>query len=122
MNFFIKTSGDDISGDNAYYYSEKDAKMVWMRETWITTFMQLELEACLDEITWMIRCHNCEALNSPQDKYPARSLPIPPDYIDKLQSRLIKVKKSILPSTLKMILKTHYHLPARPTPITSTIV
>ena len=122
MNFFIKTSGNDISGDNASCYSEEDAKMVRMRETWITTFMQLELEACLDEINWMIICHNCEALKGPQEKYPARSLPIPPDYIDNLQSRLMKIKKNILPPTLKMIPKTHYHLPVRPTSIISTTV
>ena len=96
--------------------------MVWMRETRIRTFMQLELEACLVEINWMIICHNCEALDCPQEEYPARPLPIPPDYIDNLQSRLIKVEKGMLPPTRKMILKTHYHLPARPAPKTSPTV
>ena len=51
-----------------------------------------------------------------------RPLPIPSDCIDNLQSRLIKLKKGILPPTLKMILKTYYHLPARPAPITSPTV
>ena len=96
--------------------------MAWMRKTRIRTFMQLELEACLDEINWMVRCHNCEAINCPQEEYPARPLPIPPDYINNLQSRLTKVKKGIRPSTLKMILKTHYHFPARSAPITSPTV
>ena len=86
----------------------------------IRTFIQLELKACLEEMNWMIRCHNCEALNCPQEEYPARPLPIPLGYIDNLQSRLIKVKKGILPSTLKMFLKTHYHLP--PAPTTSPIM
>ena len=72
--------------------------------------MQLELEACLEEINWMIRCHNCEALNCPKEEYPVSPLLIPPDYIDNLQSRLIKVKKGTLPPTLKMILKTNYCL------------
>ena len=76
--------------------------------------MQLDLEACIEEINGMFRCHNCEALNCPQEERPARPLPIPPDYIDNLQSRLIKVKKRILPSTLKITIKTHYHLPAAP--------
>ena len=58
--------------------------------------MQLELEACLEEINWMIRCHNCEALNNPQEDYPAKPLPIPPNYIDNLQSKLIKVKNGVL--------------------------
>ena len=87
--------------------------MMRMRETRIRTFMQLELEACLEEINWMITCHNCEALNCSQEEYPARPLPIPPDYIDNFQSRLIKVEKGVLPPTLKRLLKTHYHLPAR---------
>ena len=69
----------------------------------------------------MIRCHNCEALNCPQDEYPARRLPTPPsNYVDNLQSRPIKVQKGIYPPSLKMILNTYYHLPVRrPTPKTS---
>ena len=84
--------------------------------------MQLELEACLEEINWMIRYHNCEALSCPLEEYPARPLPTPPDYIDNLQSRLIKVKKGILSPAQKTVLKTHYHLPARPAPTTSPTV
>ena len=45
-------------------------------------FMQLELEASLEEINWRITCHNCEALKCPQEEYPARPLAIPPDYTD----------------------------------------
>ena len=92
-----------------------------MREVRIRTFIQLELESCLEEINWMIRCHNCEALNCPQEEYPARPLPIPPNYINNLQKRLIKVKKGILPPTLKMI-KTYCPPPASPAPKTSTTV
>ena len=92
--------------------------MMWMRETRIRTFMQLKLEACLDELNWMIGCHNCEALNCPQEEHPARPLPITPGYTDNSESRLIKVKKGILPPTLKMIVKKQYHLPAPTTPPT----
>ena len=67
----------------------------------------------------MIKCHNCAANSFSEEEYPARPLPIPPNYIDNLQSRLVKVKKGILPPTLKMILKTYYHLPARQVPATS---
>ena len=69
----------------------------------------------------MIRYHNCEALNCPQEEYPGRLLPTPPSYyIDNLQSRLIKVRKGIFPASLKMILKTKYPLPERrPAPETS---
>ena len=92
--------------------------MMRTREAMIRTFMQLELEACLGELNWMMRCHNCEALNCPQEEYPARLLPTPPpSYIDNLQSRLIKVQKGIFPASLKMVLMTNYHLPVRrPTP------
>ena len=84
--------------------------MLWMREARIRTFMQLELEAYQEEKVWMIRCHNCEALNRPQEKYPARPLPIPSNYIEILHSRLIKVQQGVWPPTLKMILKTRYNL------------
>ena len=96
-------------------------KVMRERGASIRTFMQLELEACLEELNWMIRCHNCEALNCPQEEYPARLLPTPPpSYIDKLQSRLIKAQKGIFPASLKMILKLNYHLPVRrPAPKTS---
>ena len=119
MNFFIDKTGNNISGD-AHYYFEEDAKTVWVREARIRTFMQLELEACLEEINWMITCHNCEVLNYPREEYPARPLPIPPNYIDNLQSRLIKVNNGTLPPTLKIILKTHYHLPLRHPALTTS--
>ena len=80
--------------------------MAWMREARIRTFIQLELEACLEEINWMITCHNCEALNCSEEEHPARPLPIPPDDIDNLRSALNKIKKGTLPLTLKMILET----------------
>ena len=96
-------------------------KMMETREERIRTFMQLELEACLEEVSWMLRCHNCEALDCPQEEYPARFLPTPtPSYIDNLQSRLIKARKWIFPASLKMILNTKYPLPVqRPAPETS---
>ena len=88
--------------------------MMRTREARIRTFMQLELEACLEEVNWMIRCHKCDALNCLQEKYPARLLPTPPpSYIDNLQSRLIKVRKGIFLASLKIILKTNYPLPVR---------
>ena len=96
-------------------------KVMRTRGARIRTFIQLELEACLEEVNWMIRCHNCEALNCPQKEYPARLLPTPPlSYTDNLQSRLINVRKGIFPASLKMILKTNCHLPVRrPAPGTS---
>ena len=52
MNF-IEMGGNADSGDDAHYCSEKH-KNARMRETRIRTFMQKELEACLDEIDWMM--------------------------------------------------------------------
>ena len=111
MNCFIEKTANNIPED-AQSYSEEYCKILWMREARIRTFMQLELEACQEKIVWMIRCHNCEALNRPQEEYPARPLPIPPNYIDNLQSRLTKVQQGVLPPTLKTILETRCHLPA----------
>ena len=69
-------------------------KVMREREARIGTSMQLELEACLEELNLMIRCHNCEALNCPQEEYPAWLLHTPPpSYNDNLQSRLIKVQR-----------------------------
>ena len=56
--------------------------MACIRETRIRNFTQIELKACLDEVNWMIRCHNCAANNCSKEEYPPRPLPIPPDYID----------------------------------------
>ena len=82
-------------------------KMMRAREERIRTFMQLELEACLKEVSWMLRCYNCEVLDCPQEEYPARLLPTPPpSYIDSLRNRLIKARRGILPASLKMILNT----------------
>ena len=102
--------------DEHEYYN-----MMLMREERIRTFMQLELETCLDQVSWMLRCHNCEVLDCPQEEHPVRLLPAPPpSYIDNLQSRLIQARKGIFPASLKMILNTKYQLPVqRPVPETS---
>ena len=93
-------------------------KTMRAREDRIITLMQLELEACLEEVSWSIRCYNCEVLGCPQEEYPARLLPtLPPSYKDNLQSRLIRAQKGIFPASLKMILKSEYQLPVlRPVP------
>ena len=87
-------------------------KMVRVREDRIRTFMQLELEACLEEVCWSIRCYNCEVLGCPQEEHPARLLPtLPPNYEGNLQNRLRRAQKGILPVSLKMILNSEYQLP-----------
>ena len=70
-----------------------------------------------DELDWPIRCHSYAAYNCPEEEYSPRPSPVPPDYIDNLQSRLVKVKMDILPPTLKMILKTYYRLPPHQAPV-----
>ena len=102
-------------------YEHEYYNMMRVREERIRTFMQLELEACLDEVSRMLRYHNCEVLHCPQEEYPARLLPTPPpSYIDNLQSRLIKARKGIYPASLQVILNTKYQLPVqRPVPETS---
>ena len=119
MNCFIEKTENNVSEEDAQY-SEENEKMLWMREARIRTFMQLELEACQQEIVWVIRCHNCEALNRPQEEYRAKPLPLTPNYIDNLHSRLIKVQQGVWPPTLKMILETRYNLPP-PTTLPRTV-
>ena len=77
--------------------------MMRAREDRIRTFMQLELEACLEEVCWSKRCYNCEVLGCPQEEYPARMLPtLPPNYEeDDLQNRLRRAQKGIFPTSLK---------------------
>ena len=96
-------------------------KMIRAREEIIRTFMRLELEACLEEASWMLSCYNCEVLDCPQEEYSARLLPTPPpSYIDNLQSRLIRARKGTFPASLKMISKTEYQPSVlRPVPKTS---
>ena len=83
--------------------------------------MQLELEACFEKVSWMLRYHNREALDCPQEEYPASLLPTPPpSYINNLQSRLIKERNGIFPASLKKILETKHPLSVRhPAPETS---
>ena len=50
--------------------------------------MQMKLEACRNELDWLIICQNCAAYNYLEEEYPPRPLPIPPDDIENLQSRL----------------------------------
>ena len=120
MNFFIKqdenatNSKGTIPGTDVC--SEEEQKMAWIPETRIRTFMQMELEACKDEVDWLIRCDNCAAYSCPNQRRSTLQGPYtyPPDYIDNLRSRLDKVVKGILPPTLKMILKTYYQAPVHP--------
>ena len=86
--------------------------MVRAREDRIRTFMQLELEACLEEVRGSITCYNCEVLGCPQEEYPARLLPtLPPDYKVNLTNKLRAAQKGILPASLRMILISDYPLP-----------
>ena len=93
LNCFTEKIENHVSEEDAQSYSEEYYKILRMREARIRTFMQLDLESCQEEIVWMIRCHNSEAFNRPQEEYPVRPLPIPPTYIDNLHSRLIKVQQ-----------------------------
>ena len=93
-------------------------KMMRAREDRIRIFMQLELEAYLEEVSWSIRCYNWEVLGCPQEEYRPRLLPtLTPNYEDSLQNRLITSQKGIFPASLRMILKSEYQLPVlRPVP------
>ena len=113
MKFFIE-QGENAMNPKGIIYStdvcsEEERKMLCMRETWIRLFMQMELDNCRNELICLIRCHNCAADTCPEEEYPPRPLPIPPDYINNLKRRLGKAMNGIIPPTLvllKMVLKT----------------
>ena len=62
----VKTISEE--GSN-FRCSEEERKMMWMRETRINIFTQMELEACRNELGWLIKCYLC-AVND----YPGRVL------------------------------------------------
>ena len=107
-----------ISGNDVYCCSEEARKMAWMREMRIRLVVQMELEEYRNEIGWLIRCHNyCIFANYPEEDYPSRPPPIPPGYTEKLERRMKKTVKRLLPPTLKMILKTYDSQPVRQAPV-----
>ena len=93
----VKAKGFDVC-------SEEERKMVWMRETRIKIFMQMELEACWDEL-------DCTVNNCPEEYYPPKPLPIPSGYAKNLARRAEMAKKSILSPTFNMVKKKYYPLP-----------
>ena len=82
MNFFIEQDENVMNPKRTIpgtdVCSEEEQKMAWMRETRIGIFMQMKLEACRNELDWLIRCHNCAAYNYPEEEYPPRPLLIFP--------------------------------------------
>ena len=55
-----------------------------MRETRIKIFMQMELEACRNELDWLTKCFLCAANNYPEEYCPPIPLPLLPGYHKKM--------------------------------------
>ena len=91
--------------------------MMWMRETRINLFMQMELEACRNELNRLIRCHDCIVNNCPEKYYTLMPLLTPFGYAKNLARRAEMAKKGISPPTFKMILRKYYPLPVRQSPV-----
>ena len=87
--------------------SEEGRKMIWMRETRIRHFMQMELEAYRDKLDWLLRCHHCIVDNFPEEHCPPMPIPIPSDQATNLARRAEVTKKGILSLTFKMIKKKY---------------
>ena len=122
MNFFEQGRNamnpeGTISGDDFHDCSEECRKMTLVREKRIKLFMQMKLERCSNELGWLIRRHDCTVDNCLEENYPPMPLPIPPGYTENLERRMRKAMNGILPSTLKMLIKTYYSLPARQAPV-----
>ena len=90
---------------------ERRKLMMWMCETRIRLFMQMELEVCRDEYKRLLRCHRCIVNNCPEKYLSTHACTHSPDHARKLMRRWEIAKKGILPSTLKMTLKTYYPPP-----------
>ena len=82
-NFFVEQGENatnpegTISGNNdGSNYSEDEGKMVWMRETGIRLFMQMEPRAYRDEFDWLLRCHKCAVNNCSEEYRPPMPLPL----------------------------------------------
>ena len=67
----IKTSfaEQDVNAKVIDVCSKEEWKMIWMRETRIRFFMQMELEACRNELDWVLRCHDCIVNTRPEEHY-----------------------------------------------------
>ena len=53
-------------------------KPIWMRNTRIRLFMQIELLAWREEPDWLMRYHQCAVNNYPGKNRPPTPLPAPP--------------------------------------------
>ena len=108
---------ETISGNDIHYCSEREKKMTWMHETRIRLFMQMELEACRNELDWMARIHDCLLNSYPKEDFPPMPPPTPSTYVTYLR-KTERAKKGILSPLLKMILKENHPLrPARQSPV-----
>ena len=76
-------------------------KLIWMRETRIRLFTQMELETCRNECNWLLRSHHCAVNDFPEEYCPPRHLSIPPDHVKNLVEKWKMARKGILPPSLK---------------------
>ena len=113
MNFAeqgLNAKGTDVC-------SEEKRKMVWMPETKIRFFMQMELEAYRKELDWLKQCYIRAVNDYPNEDCSPMPLLVPPGYHTYLRKRAEMAAKGILPPTLKIIRKMHYPLPVCQSPV-----
>ena len=103
-------------GTDVSICSEEERKLSCMGDTRIRRFMQMELEACMDEMDWLGRCYLSAVNDYLEENCPPMPLPVPPGYYINLEKRAQIAAKSILPPTLKIILKKYYPLLVHPRP------
>ena len=107
-----------ISGNDVPNCSEEERKVTRMRETSFTLFMQMELEACRNELDWIIKCYLCAVHNYPEEYCPPIPLPVLPGYNKHLGKRAETAAKGILlPTLIMVILKKYYPPPVRQSPV-----
>ena len=86
--------------------SKEERKMLWMHETMIRLLMQMELEACRNELDWLIIWYLCAVHKYSEEYCPPMPLPVSPRYQTNLEKKAEMPAKGILPLTLKTTLKS----------------
>ena len=68
-------------------FLEEKRKLMWVRETRVRLFKQMELQACRDGCRWLLKCDYCVVNIFPEERYPSMHLLIFPDYAKNLTRR-----------------------------------
>ena len=92
----INFAKQDVNAKSIDVYSEKESKMIPIRETNIKLLLLMELEKGRNEVRRLVRYEECIVNNCPEEDLPPMPLPIRPDYTKTMERRVEMAKKGIL--------------------------